>query len=100
MPNNKALAGGHPGALPSKRLLERPLINSSLRQGLKRQGHELVPITTFKQDSSPITTDALHEALVTVVDGAAITHPHGAARENHHHNIQGLQAKRQWQTSS
>ena len=100
MTTNTAWVGGHHGGSLNKKPHAQPWNSSNLHQGLKRQGHELVPITTFKQNSSPITADALHEALVTVVDGAAITHPHGAARENHHHNLEALQAKRRWQKSS
>ena len=89
---------------PSRRLAEqeaarKPLRSSSLLQGLKRQGHEL-ELPPSNSTAASITADALHKALVAVVDRAAIIHPHGAARENHHHNLEALQAKRRWQRSS
>ena len=100
MLNNKDQAGVPHGGLLNKRPHAQPWNSSNLGQGLKRQRHELVPIAAFKKDSSSITADALHKALVTVVDRAAVFHPNGAARENHHHNLEGLQAKRRWQMSS
>ena len=83
MRNNEDLAGVHHGGLQSKKQLARPSCSSGLLQGLEGQGDQLVPVATFKQDSRPITADPLHKALIAVVNRTTITHPYGAARENH-----------------